>query len=121
MLNNDGTNTRVDKAKKFWDLKGSWVLLGLIGFSMFLAGAGFMSWVHLKDMQIQRVAYDAEVNQQRARTREINGELKVCLAKLTPEASDVDTKEMTNAIKDNTTKVKDLTNKLDKDLINGKD
>jgi hypothetical protein len=114
-------STRTEKAKRFWELKGSWVMVAGIGICGFMAGSGFQAGVHSHDMQVQRVAHDREIDGRNARLREVNDELKQCLGKQPSTAPVEETKELSKSLKENTNQVKELTNKLEKGKVNAQD
>lgn len=117
MQTNDTAHTRVEQAKKFWDLKGSWVLLMLIAFACFMGGSGFQAWTHNNSFKVQQDSFDAKETYYRGRIRELN---EFIMKNIKP--SEESAKVLVDSQKDLTQTLKKLTDKVDKiDTIKGED
>lgn len=116
MLNNESGQTRADRAKKFWDLKGSWVLLALVAFASWMGGNGFQAWVNKDVVSVLQSSYDTKEAYYRGRIKELNEFIRLNLPQ-TAATQQV----LINSAKDVGTKIDKLTDKLDKAEAKGLD
>jgi hypothetical protein len=117
MQTNDTAHTRVEQAKKFWDLKGSWVLLALIAFACFMGGSGFQAWTHNDSFRVQQASFDAKETYYRGRIKELN---EFIMKNINP--SDSTAKVLANSQKDLSQTINKLADKVDKlDTAKGED
>lgn len=65
-----------EKVRRFWHHRGSWILLALVGVSMFLAGSGFHAYQTQGTIKILQDSFDAKEKDYRTRIRTLNDEIK---------------------------------------------
>lgn len=111
-MSNESCNTRTEKIKQAWILKGSWLILVVISFASFMGGSTFQAWIHHSDMQIQRESFDKQIVDKNNRIRELNDEIKAYLPGVAKAAQT--TEKLSTKVDENTKKVDELNIKLNK-------
>lgn len=122
MTSGEHIRANSEKVRQFWHRRGSWLLLALVGVTMFLAGNGFHAHQTEGTIQILQTSFDKKEETYRARIRELNDEIKTYLP-LAAQAGKV-ASETQKDVQETKQAVQSLTNKLDtsdKGDSNGKD
>ena len=110
-----------DRARIFWHHKGSWILLALVGVSMFLAGNGFHSYMSQGTIKVLQDSFDRKEENYRERIRSLNDEIRTYLPKAAKAAETSD--EVAKQVQQTKQSVETLTNKFEaseKGEANGK-
>ena len=122
MTSGEHVRANKERVRRFWHSKGSWLLLALVGVSMFLAGTSFHAYQTHGTVQILQNSFDKKEEAYRARIRELNDQIKTYLPSAA-EAGKVAT-ETQKDVQATKQAVQTLSNKLDtneKGSSNGKD
>lgn len=122
MTSGDHIRTSSEKARKFWHSKGSWVLLALVGVSMFLAGNSFHAYQTHDTVKILQSSFDTKEAEYRDRIRELTDKIQEYLP--SASAAGKASTEVAKQVQETKQAVEILSNKLDateKGGFNGKD
>lgn len=78
---------RMNKSRRFWDLHGSWVILGLVGIFCFMAGSSFNAWSTSSTVGILVASHERQDEKRVTRIRELLDDNKRLTDQLGPQVA----------------------------------
>lgn len=76
---------RMNKSRRFWDLHGSWVILGLVGIFCFMAGSSFNAWTTSSTVRVLVEAHERQDGKRVERIRELINDNRKLTNQLAPQ------------------------------------
>jgi len=78
---------RMNKSRRFWDLHGSWVILGMVGIFCFMAGSSFNAWSTASTVDVLVKSHERQEEKRIARIRELQGKIEEFQGQFVPQAN----------------------------------
>lgn len=110
-MSDDEIARRMNKSRRFWDLHGSWVILGLVGIFCFMAGSSFSAWNTSSTVRVLVEAHERQDGKRVERIRQLLDDNKQLTETLGPQvAQAAETAERAAATAEQVVKKADVAN-----------